>query len=395
MRSFLVSILLTFFLFANPNEINSFIDNEESIDIQEQLNDVTNSMQDIVSGSYEDSDDTLYIKEKVIFLSYLNTINRVYVNELLRVDIKAVVAVENLKSIVTDFLNYQGINILNPNSSWKKIDDNSYQNSYYIKVTSATAKMPDLRVSILSEDGYKDSEILKAFKPKVVALKGDHKYSFVLAKEFNVISHKAKLYDENTNIIVLEINASMSNLEDFKLPNAIRDGIDSIKVNLPYKNIYYFAIVANNLHQMHFKYFDLNKNKFQTISFPIVVKDSSVSTQTSLNPKKSKFLLYKSIAFIVVAFILILIYFKYKKLYLLLAAIALIIYTGYLNIPIKKITLKEGMTLSILPTKNSTIFYKVKEPVEADILYEREEYIKVILPNKKIGWINKDAFKEN
>ncbi len=392
---FIVSFLFVLnYLFANPNEI--LINSEKIMSIDEQLNDSTNSMQDITSSNLHDiSEEDPYIKEKVIFLSYLKKDDRLYVNQIFKIDIKAIIAVENLSSIHTTFLNYKDIQILNPDSSWKLSGDSIYTNSYYIKVLNKDASMADIKVSILSDDGYEDSEILKAFQPKIIALKQDNRYSSVLAKEFNLISHKAKLYDDKSNIIVLEINASMANLEDFKLPYALRNGIDSIKTDLPYKSIYYFAIVPNNLHEFKFKYFDLNKNKFQQISFPIILKDTSVSTQTSLNPKKSKFLLYKSIALVVLALVIVLLYFRYKKTYILLIATLPLIYMGYLNIPISKVVLKDGMTLSILPTKNSTIFYKVQKPTEADILYENEEYIKVILPNKKIGWINKDAFKED
>jgi hypothetical protein len=61
--------------------------------------------------------------------------------------------------------------------------------------------------------------------------------------------------------------------------------------------------------------------------------------------------------------------------------------------PMSKIVLQKGVKLRILPTKNSTIFYITQEQTTADKLLVRDGYIKILLPNKKIGWIDENSAK--
>jgi hypothetical protein len=214
-----------------------------------------------------------------------------------------------------------------------------------------------------------------------------------LSRDLTLQSHHEKKYDEKSNIVVLEINATHANLEDFHIPYAIRDGIDEIKYNGFNQTIYYFAIIPNDIKVFKFKYFDLLSNKYNIVSFPVTLQDSSVSTQTDLNPEESRFALYKAIALLVLAFIIFLFYLKTKKLYLLILALIVGVFLFYIRMPISKIILNENVKLRILPTKNSTVFYVTQKKIEADMLLKKDGYIKVLLPNKKIGWIDEDITK--
>ncbi len=338
----------------------------------------------------EIEEDTSFIASKNIFLSYLQKPKKVYLNQHFSIKIKAVLTSENIKDITTTFVGGQAYQVLNRGAVWKQIGDKSYSNTYIIKRTSLKSSLPSIKVTSTNTRGKKSSEILKSYSQKLVALKESTLFSQVLASNFNLLSHHEKKYDDKSNIILLEINATNANLEDFILPFASRQGIDSLVENAYEQNIYYFAILPNYQKELKFKYFNLTTNKFNRISFPIVISDSSISTQTDLNPQKSKYFFYKVIALLSLALLFLLLYIKYKKGYLLFLALVLSIYTIYTKLLTNNLTLKKDMIIRILPTKNSTIFFKTAQELEVKVLLKKNGYTKILLPNTKIGWI-KDA----
>ncbi len=341
----------------------------------------------------EDGDENPFVRAQSIFLSYVDKPEKIYLSQHATIKIKAIVTQENISEIKTIFLKHKNITVLNVNSPWKKTSSSSYENSYIIKAFSTSAIMPDIKITASLASGKVQSETLLAYNPKIVALREDKEFCLVLSRDLTLQSHHEKKYDEKSNIVVLEINASHANLEDFHIPYAIRDGIDEIKYNGFNQTIYYFAIIPNDIKLFKFKYFDLVSNKYNIVSFPVVLQDSSVSTQTDLNPEESRFALYKAIALIVLALIIFLFYLKSRKLYLLILALIVVAFVFYIRMPISKIILQKDVKLRILPTKNSTVFYKTEEDIQADILLKKNGYIKVLLPNKKIGWIDEDFTK--
>ena len=341
----------------------------------------------------EDGEENPFVKSQSIFLSYIDNPEKIYLSQHATIKLKAVITQENVAAIKTSFLNYKNITVLNTDKPWVKISENSYENSYIIKALSTDIVMPDFKIVTTLLNGKKLNETLKAFTPKVVALREDKEFCLVLSDDLTLLSHHEKKYDEKSNIVLLEISATGSNLEDFHIPYAIRDGIDNIEYKDLSQSIYYFAIISNDVKVFKFKYFDLKSNKYNIVSFPVILKDSSVSTQSDLNPEESRFTLYKAIALLILAFIIFLFYLKSKKLYLLILSIIVLALLFYIRMPISKIILHKNVKLRILPTKNSTIFYVTDEKIKADMLLKKNGYIKVLLPNKKIGWIDEDITK--
>ena len=66
------------------------------------------------------------------------------------------------------------------------------------------------------------------------------------------------------------------------------------------------------------------------------------------------------------------------------------------NLPNSKGLVKEGSYVYILPTKNSTIFFKVENNQKVEILERKNGFIKVLgLDNDFIGWIKDESFDTN
>ncbi len=343
--------------------------------------------------SQEPEEQLSNIKEKTIFLFYLNKRDKVYLKEEFFVDVKAVITADNIKSLDTSFSSGKDFEVFEKSSSWAKTGDKTYKNRVYFKLLSPSSRLPNIKVSYKT-DLYSSSETLRAIRPKIVALKPDNIYCSVIAQDFTLISHHEKKYDDNSTIVVMEINATQSNLSDFHLPFSERDGIDTHERSGISQSIYYYAIVPKTLKIFKFKYFNKSSNKFNIVSFDMDYGDTTLSTQTDLNPKKNKYYLYKTIIIGVVALTLFILFFVYRKIYWLVFGVIVLVYLFMTRAPIHKIDLVEGVELKILPTENSTVFYKSPQNVTADILLEKNDYKKVLLPNKKIGWIkNEDITK--
>lgn len=213
----------------------------------------------------------------------------------------------------------------------------------------------------------------------------------VIASSLKVNKYKTTQFNDKNHIIVIEMEAKDSNLGDFKLNWVQKDGIDSFQDNLPFFKIFYYAIIPNYQKNFVFSYFNSEKNDFEKISLPIVVDADEVSTQIGLNPKESSLQAYKNgfYAFIILSFVVLFI--RRRKFIYILLIVALLLLIFYDKTPINDIKIEPNTKVKILPTENSTIFHTIDRPMYAERLAVKKEYIKILLPNGKIGWIKEKS----
>ncbi len=324
-----------------------------------------------------------------VFLNLQNPPSSAIQNQRVKITIKATIARDDVKSIKLSFKDSKDYKIFNPNKEWQKVDENRYIKSIYIKYLSLISATPKINVVVEFEKGFKNKASITLPPIKIVKLASKELFSGVIADNLEIINHSEKVYDDKSNIVLLELNATNSNLDDFKIPYAKKSGIDEFKDSGESQKIFGFALIPNSLETFKFNYFNPKSNRYELKSFNINLKDQSVSTQTDLNPTKNKFAFYKSMVLLGLGVLFLLLFLKSKSLLSLFFAILLLGYTAYLNIPMKTVLLKKGTGLKILPTFNSTIFYIVPKDTKANVAYEREGYYKVILENQKIGWVKK------
>ncbi len=332
-------------------------------------------------------------KENLLYLSYEKKPERIYVNQIFKVKLKAIVATTNFNKIITNFNGYRSLTILNRNNSWKWYNDNIYYNTFYFKALSANTKFPKILISLSNNGKIIASQSLNEINPEIIKLKQNKDFSGVIAENLEVVKSKATQFNQNSNILVLEITGKNANLRDFHIANVIKDGIDSFDINLPKSKIYYFAIIPKNENTFKFSYFNTIQNRYMDFSIPITVVEDAVSTQLELNPKESKMYIYENIFLLAIAFLfLILFYFKRKKRYIFV----FLCVVGYLIVfynPFDDIILPKGTKITILPIYNSIVFDVTNRKIVAEKLDSISKYIKILLPNGKIGWVRKDALK--
>ena len=66
------------------------------------------------------------------------------------------------------------------------------------------------------------------------------------------------------------------------------------------------------------------------------------------------------------------------------------------NLPNEKGKISKDTLIYILPTKNSTVFFKADKELEVEALEKKGQFIKVLgVENGFIGWVKEDGFEKN
>ena len=337
------------------------------------------------------------IKVKELLLKATNVPKNVVIGEIFSVEIVADTQNDFEFEFETqlDEINIKWLN--KKNFQWVKSEDNKYVGTFYLEATSIDAKT--LKVSLdLKRNGenYQNSSI-NIFLPKLKELRSDENYNHIVADNLEVKKFKTTKFDDINNIMVVEIYGNNVDLSAFNIENKtiLKQGVDTINGDFNSQSAYYFAVFKPNKKSLDFNYYNLKKAKFESFSLPVSVEDDDVSTQIGLNPKQSEFSTYKDVTIYSCAVIFILLAIWRRRLsYFFVAAvfIALGIYTYN---PFGKAVLKPDVSITILPTKNSTVFYTSRKNENVEILDTKDDYSKILFADGKIGWVKKENLVKN
>ncbi|MCG3652625.1 hypothetical protein [Aliarcobacter butzleri] len=334
---------------------------------------------------------------KNLYLSYKQIPDSVYKNQRFEVTVKALITTDNFTNLTTTFSNSSNIELLNENSPWKKISNDTYENSYFFKVKNGNFKLPNIEVNLWNQNLLIDSSELSPSLIRYSEIgKSDERFSNIIADNIILKAYKTKQYNNNSALTIIDIDAINSNLEDFKLKNVEEQGLSNLKEWEDIQNLVYYFVTPIYQKNLTFTYYNTKTNSFKDVKVPLVLQNELVSTQTDLNPNDSTFEKYKKIAAIVVFVILLLIFiWKRYKIVLVLTIISLITAVLY-NLPNSTGIVKPDSFVYILPTKNSTIFFKVDKEEKVEVLQTKNGFIKVLgVDNGFIGWIKEESFETN
>jgi len=316
--------------------------------------------------------------------SWIEPQKKIFVNEIFGVDLRY------LKSDRVSVSLQGGSNVRFIAAEPPKSGEIYETRRYYFKALAPSVRLPDAIVTAPTYRARAWGLQLQAHK-----LNPPPNFCGVLAKELSILSHESVQYNKERNLVVLRLEAQQGNLEDFALPFAIKQGIKEQNLSFPTSRIVYYAIIPANLEELRFSYFDTKSHEFRTLSAPVVVVDETVSTQSDIKPTEDKHKKIK-VAIVFGLTILFVVLFFIKKSYLaLLAALAFAALGAYLSIPIKKVCVKPGSRIYILPTKQSTIFEINRERKVYEELNRVGDYVKIKLSNQKVGWVKDEALCEN
>ncbi|WP_149725492.1 SH3 domain-containing protein [Campylobacter concisus] len=337
------------------------------------------------------------IKVKELLLKATNVPKNVVIGEIFSVEIVADTQNDFEFELETQ-LDETNIKWLNKkNFQWVKSEDNKYIGTFYLETTSIDAKTLKVSLTLKRNGENYQSSSINIFLPKLKELRSDENYNHIVADNLEVKKFKTTKFDDINNIMVVEIYGNNVDLSAFNIENKtiLKQGVDTINGDFNSQSAYYFAVFKPNKKSLDFNYYNLKKAKFESFSLPVSVEDDDVSTQIGLNPKQSEFSTYKDVTIYSCAVIFILLAIWRRRLsYFFVAAIfiALGIYTYN---PFGKAVLKPDISVSILPTKNSTIFYTSRKNENVEILDTKGDYSKILFADGKIGWVKKDNLVKN
>ena len=355
---------------------------------------------------------TFLFAQKVIYLKYEQTPQRVIKGEIFPITLKTLSIIQDFKDINYTFSNHPGVEVLDE-SPQREQKGKYFYDTFHLVCNSADAKLPDVEAFLvtkednistednisvdesnitdvnISKDIYEPTKILGE-KLNVIELNPRKDFSNIIADSFELEEYKTTNFDNRHNIVVFVATAKNANLLALNFQNVYKQGIESQPEGYENPKIIYFIVIDKRLENFTFSYFNLKKNRFENLNIPIVVDDDSVATQSDLRPtdqSHNTIKMYIAIGIAFIGFVLILIRRKYVYLIFIFLPLG---YVAYLAIPQEDICIKQGASIYLLPVRNSTTF-----EVTTSRLYLPKEgsvakFVKVKLPNDKIGWIKNE-----
>jgi len=388
MRFFLLFLLSFSLCFANT-EVNS----TEVLDEPSVFFDLNNTNQSEAPVTEEPPEPE--IEAKLLYQSYFEPPKKLFKGQIFTLTIKALSAQKDYESMNYNFSQAQGIKRLDKDKE-RKIQAPYFYDTFYFQVTGGRVRIPNVKTTLVFSDLRDEkSATLKGEFVETVRLNPEADFSGVLANKLKILEYKTTQYDNQHNIVVFSAEATMANLNDFSLNIASKEGIDAYEENMPYSNFTYFAVVSKQLNELKFTYFNVQTRRFQDVIIPIIVSNDRVSTQTDLAPTQNTHAFKKMLlAGVVSAIGLVLFLLRRKKLYLVIFILPLFV-IAKLAVPIKHVCISADSNIYLLPMKNGTIFERVPFSFRTEELGTSQNFTKIRMQNKQIGWVKDEDLCQN
>ncbi|WP_300365056.1 hypothetical protein [Hydrogenimonas sp.] len=332
----------------------------------------------------EDSVEQPKPTERLIYLTIEKVPKKIYVGQIFPVTIK----ITSLKKHLPYLIELEGGRNIKAIREYEYIRPHAINHlTYYFKATGSAIKLPAFVVHYEDSDRVYRTESITL---NAVRLNPPKDFSGILAKKMELINYQASSYEEGDNILALQMLIAYGNTDDFRLPHARKQGIDSMEGDLNATTLLYYAVYPSDIEQIEFSYFNVTKNRYERFQVPIIVKRSSVSTQSNLDPQASEFTKFKIAATATLMLIWLILWIRRKGwIYPILIGLAGAYLVTYL-IPLKSVCIKPETTIYLLPTEQSTPFMRLYQETTAKEMNHNSRYTKIQLPNNRIGWVKNE-----
>ncbi len=266
---------------------------------------------------------------------------------------------------------------------------NDIFHTFYFKASKIDVRIPRL---FLSSDTHEYS--LDGHTIPLSSLRSNERFSSVLAADMKIKNNQVSNFDGKNHMVTLSLEAYEANLEDMALKGINESGIENLQRDNAKVTAEFFAVLPREQKELTFTYFNTIKKRYVPLVVPVEVPNASVTTQSDLNPKVDAFERLKRYTLIFFSlFFLIMFLWKRDFFYLVLGVISIItLLTFY--IPHKKICVKQGAPLYILPTPTSTIGTRIETRLDTMLLGERSDFKKIEYKQGIIGWVKDEDICE-
>lgn len=312
--------------------------------------------------------------------------DRFYVGEVIPVTVKLTPVDTASGDIEYTLQNEEGLRIFSDTPRREVKEDGVYDTFYFV-VESSSLRLPDITATLTSLGRSSDPLIGTTLSASM--LNPPATYANVMADRFEIVNYKTTVYDNDTNIVVFTVKASRCDIGSFRLPNAVKQGFESKSPGAVESQMTYYAIIPDSEESINFSYFNLDKQRYESLVIPIIVDDDTVSTQSDLSPTDARHTELKMAAAIVFAVLLGTLYYWKRKKWYLYASVLPVFYLLYVLLPKEEVCVKKGASIYLLPINHGTVFEKTEEKKQLEAEKEVGDFIKVHLNDDQIGWVNK------
>jgi len=340
-------------------------------------------------------DSTLHEAVKVtdLLLTISKVPKKAYVNQIYRLDLKADIQQDiNVDLNLTLAKNDALLWINEANYAWIENTPGVFETTLWFEANSTEAKLESLTVEMARNGELFQKASKKAPNPAFEVTPEKENFSHIVADELHVLSHKTAEFDDESNMMTVQLNVKNGNLGTFFIDSNetfVRQSMGSITGNFNNQKGFAFLVIPKEMTSVNFNYFNLKTQSFENFSLNVKVEKDDLSTQTDINPKDDQFKIYKAIAVYTLAAILVVMFLLSRNFTPLIFAALLILAYMYFQKPMSSGKLKADTQVRILPIKNSTIFLTTEKEEKVEIFEENDGYKKIMFKDGKIGWVEK------
>ena len=286
---------------------------------------------------------------------------------------------------------------LNPSVKWQQ-NGNEYTTTLWFEAKDVNAELLQIVVNLTRNKESFQQASLNISPLQFKRVSAGKNFSHLVAKELVIKRVKSDYFDDKNLVMIVEFEAKEANLKNFWLDNEklIQQRVDGFRGDFNNSTAFYSAVFSPNLNELHFSYYNTTTQNLESVDLKVELSDEKVSTQTDLNPKNNDLIFYKRLGLWVLAAVFAVIFvFKRNYIFFAIALLAFIIsfFIGASNTQMA--ILKANSRAKILPTMQSTYFYTSEKDEEVEILGKRKEWVKVLLQDGKIGWVQDENLQKN
>lgn len=320
-----------------------------------------------------------------VVLEHSNTPSHLYIGEIFPLTLKLTPTEIASGNIEYTLQGEEGIRIFSQ-TPVRSVKGDAVYDTFYFLVQADTIRLPDITATATSTGAL--SNVLTGLAINASTLNPPSTYANVLADSFKVIDYKTTVYNQESNIVVFTVKATRCNIATFSLVNAIKQGFESKLPNVAQSTMTYYAIIPNSEQTLDFTIFNLKKNRYESISIPIVVDDDAVSTQSDLSPTDARHTELKVGAAAIFAVICISLFYWRRSKWYLYASVLPLFYVIFALLPNSSVCVKKSAPVYLLPIKHGTIFETTPNEEKLEVENTVGEFTKVHLSNNKVGWVH-------
>ncbi|MDD5051833.1 MAG: hypothetical protein PHO27_03750 [Sulfuricurvum sp.] len=319
-------------------------------------------------------------------MQYSKVPDRAYIGEIVALSVKLTPIDVASGNIEYSFANDVGIRVFS-DTPHRSVKEDGVYDTFYFLVQSSSVRLPDITATVTSSGAT--SQTLTGSSFSASPLSPPSTYANILADKFEIINYKTTPYNNESNIVIFTVKASRCNISDFSLPNAIKQGFESKLPNVNESQMTYYVVIPDSEQTLNFAYFNLQKQRYESLVIPIVVDDDTVSTQSDLSPTDDRHTGLKiGASLFLVAVLAMLFYWRRQKWFLYLSILPMF-YIVYSLLPNGNICVKKDAPIYLLPINHGTVFETTTQEEHLEAEKEVGDFTKVHLSNGKVGWVNK------